>query len=1159
VKSAEPPSVSEDFARPAYRVDDRPVESHDFYRVACDPRRSVVVEACAGAGKTWMLVSRMLRALLDGAAPGEILAITFTRKAAGEMRQRLNEWLREFAAASAQQRREALLARGCNAAQAQALEPALGALYARLLAAGRGPEIRTFHGWFGQLMRAAPLRLLEPLGLHADAEPIEDREDLRLDYTRRFLQAVAADAGLRADYAALIHQHGRRRVQDWLEAAIDQRVEFDRADATGVLDRSVPTAAGLWPEFGAWPTPEAALREPTLRAALLELAREMGATAGKLQRQAAQAIVEALEEIDERLAFEAVWRALHTKNDTPHQQLGKREAQWAVCERLAAIRRAVIQQDAHHTHARLVRCAREMLAAYSAVKRQRGLADMADLEVCAAHLLADADMSAWVQERLDARIRHLLIDEFQDTSPLQWRTLEAWLAGYAGAGGGASGRAPLSLFVVGDPKQSIYGFRRADPRVFANARDFVVEALDGARLACDHTRRNAPAVIAALNAVFEQAQADGGFAGFRAHTTSVRDASGSVRLLPRVPRPETVRGARAANVWRDTLTVPRIEPEEALRLVEARGVAAAIAQLVQREGWHPRDILVLARKRAALAWVAQALREHGIAQVLPEKRRLDAAPEVADLLALLDALVLPSHELALARALKSPVFGATDDDLVALALAARAGGRARGGWWDALMHRADPAGPTGPAHPAAHHAADDALSSEPLTRARRLLPGWREAARQLPPHDLLDRIVHEGEVRARYAAVLPPARRALGLGAIDALLGEALRLDGARYATPYNFVRSLRQRRVLLPVQADDDAVQLLTIHGAKGLEAGAVFLIDTEPEAPKAPGARLCIDWPADAAAPTCCAFVAAAMPPSLAGFAEAEARREAREELNALYVAMTRAKRHLVLSATEAHRAAPGPSARQRLLVALGDAADRIDAAAPAEGSTAPVVTTVEPFGPAAFFDAAATSAWQAQPIALLELPGLSAPAVDRAAVEAARPARAHGNTAAPVEDEGSAQLGRAVHRVLEWRSRPGATVDMAAAAGAAAAEFGLPPEAAGRVAAFAAAVLASPDCAAFFDPARLAWAGNEVAIAWLGRVMRIDRLVALRVDEGDAHAPVWWVLDYKLRHDPRSVPAYVEQLGAYRDAVRAQRPGARVRAAFISGRGDRVELPD
>ena len=148
--------------RAAYEANGRPIERAAFYALACDPQRSVVVEACAGAGKTWMLVSRILRALLDGAAPQEILAITFTRKAAGEMRDRLNEWLREFAApgTSDAARIEALVQRGVPEAQARHLAPQLAALHERALRVGRAVQVSTFHAWFAQLLRAAPLELL---------------------------------------------------------------------------------------------------------------------------------------------------------------------------------------------------------------------------------------------------------------------------------------------------------------------------------------------------------------------------------------------------------------------------------------------------------------------------------------------------------------------------------------------------------------------------------------------------------------------------------------------------------------------------------------------------------------------------------------------------------------------------------------------------------------------------------------------------------------------------------------------------------------------------------------------------------------------------------------------------------------------------------------
>ncbi|ABM94247.1 UvrD-helicase domain-containing protein [Methylibium petroleiphilum] len=1080
----------------AYRIDGALVAPAAFYRVACDPRRSVVVEACAGAGKTWMLVSRILRALLDGAAPQEILAITFTRKAAGEMRERLQGWLHEFALCDDAQREQALVDRGCTRQEAGVLVPRLAALYSELLSGGRLVEIRTFHGWFSQLLRAAPLALLEPLGLQSEVDLLEDRSDLQPHYWRRFLSAVSADAALREDFAALVHDRGRHVAQQWLEAALDQRVEIERTDAAGVLETSVPAAAALWPQFDGLAHPADWLAQPDIRSALSTLAVALGAAGGKKSRDAGSALEQALAgiEADPSAAFDAAWQALFTKTGELRKQIdapGLNEA----ADVLRRIAEAMDQQAAHRAHARMVRLSRVLLASYRQLKRDRGLADMADLEACAEHLLADAELSGWVQERLDARVRHLLIDEFQDTSPLQWRTLDAWLSGYAGAGGGSSGQRPLSVFIVGDPKQSIYRFRRADPRVFAQARDFVVTALDGAHLACDHTRRNAPRVLAVLNAVFAHAQAGGRFDDFRPHTTDVSEPPGAVWLLPAVPRPEKGGPVVAAGGWRDSLTTPRTEPEEVLRRIEAEQVAVGITALLAEGGLAPGDIQVLCRKRAPLALVAQALRERGVPHATPEQRELMAAPEVRDLVALLDALASPSHDLSFAQALKSPVFGASDDDLVALARAARA---ERLAWSEVLLRGAG-----------AGRAA--------LDRARALWPGWLAAAAALPPHDLLDRIVDEGEVRERYAAVVPPAGRLLALAAIDALLAQSLLLDGARHATPYNFVRALRRRRVLLPPQSAADAVQLLTIHGAKGLEARAVFVIDTMPEAPKAETATLLIDWPADAAHPHCCAFVASESrcPPSLRALMAAEQEGRAREELNALYVAMTRARERLVFSATTPHRAAPGPSAWQRLAEA---GADAVPPSADAGGT--------------------AGSAGSAEsPVVLLALPRV------RLAAEPSDPVAADADTEA-------AQLGRAVHRVLEWLPADAA---LDAAAAAAAIEFALPPDAAPRVAALVRAVLGSAACARFFDPEALHWSGNEVAIAWRGAALRIDRLVALHTPAG----PEWWVLDYKLQHAPQAIEAYREQLAGYREAVQSLQGGESVRAAFITAAGEVIEL--
>lgn len=1099
---------------PAYRIDGQPVDPAHFYAAACDPGRSVVVEACAGAGKTWMLVSRILRALLAGTEPSQILAITFTRKAAGEMRERLDQWLREFAAPDCPEaeRVAALVQRGLDAEAARRLAPALGDLHARLLRSGRPVGVQTFHGWFAQLLSGAPMAVLDRVGLSAGVQLLEDPDPWRGELMRDFHRAVDTDAALRADYLGLVRRHRRSTLLDWLDVAWQRRTEIEAAAAAGTLAASVPPPAR---------DPAAAMADPAWRRALADLASALGARGKSTSDKAAAGLVDALAVDEPRLAFDLAWAALMTKQGQPRKGMGDLPAQASVSDALMALAQDWAQQDAHEDQGRMARLSLALGAAYGALKRRHGLADMGDLEQLGALLLTDATLSGWVQARLDLSLRQLLIDEFQDTSPLQWQALRQWLAGYAGAGGGASGQAPLGVFIVGDPKQSIYRFRRAEPRVFAAARDFVRDALDGRLLACDHTRRNAPELLSALNAVFGAAARDDAWPGFRPHTTDV-PPGGGVWYLPDAEADDAGDGDRvpmAADGWRDSLTQPRDAPALRRSRHEADAVARAIAGQLAAGSCSAGEVMVLARRRSTLARVGEAMAGLGLPYTVPEALVLGDAPEAQDLIAVLDVLASPGHDLSLARALKSPLFGADDADLVWLAMAAqgdvgdRRGAQVarRSSWWAVLV--GDTTGPEGPD-----------LPSPALQRARRLLRAWSRAADALPPHDLLDRIVHEGEVLARLAAALPPHRRRAGLQAVDALLAAALQLDGGRYATPYGFVRALRRVGAAVRLPAPADAVQLLTVHGAKGLEARVVFLVDTDPGLRPGERATLLVDWPAASAAPDCVAFVASETrpPPSLAPLLAGEQSARARESLNGLYVAMTRARQTLVISRTAATAAADPRSWWARVYPS-------------ASVWTAAVAGADTGLGPTA-----------AAPI-LVPAP---APA-PRVAAAAPRPR--------PTAGAGSAApLGRAVHRLLEWMARPHPPLpraDWPAAATAAVRAFQLPPTAAATALGIATAILDSAECAPFFDPARLAWAGNEVPVALQGQVLRIDRLVALR--EGDALT--WWVLDYKLAGQPDADPALRQQLRAYRDAVTALQPTDAVRAAFITGQGQLLPLAD
>lgn len=1071
----------------AYRVDDALVPAARFYEVACDPRRSVVVEACAGAGKTWMLVSRILRALLDGAEPSQILAITFTRKAAGEMRERLQQWLREFAAADAGERLQALRDRGVPTARLASLSDQLGGLHDALLDRRRGVDIRTFHAWFSQLLRAAPLSLLAELGLGPGAALLEDPAELAPDLFRRFHARVRLDEDLRQDYVSLVRERGRGTLRKWLEAAWNRRVEVEAADAAGTLEGSVPSAGALWPPFADLQHPAHRLAVPALQSLFAALASQLGAQQGTVPRKQGAALEQALSRPDLVDRLKGVREALLTQDGKPRSRMDAPDLPVALAH-LGDILSAIEQDDAHRDHLRMVRLSRVLLQEYAVLKRQRGLADMADLERCALHLLGDAALAGWVQERLDQRVRHVLIDEFQDTSPLQWRALHGWLSSYAGAGGGASGQRPPSVFIVGDPKQSIYRFRNADPRVFAAAREFVRDGLEGSVLECDHTRRNAPGVIAAVNAVFGRAASEGEYPGFRLHTTGAGGV-GEVVALPRIPRPPRESTAPLGR-WRDSLTEPRVEAEESLRQREARQVAAQVVQWLQ-QGLRPAEVFILARRRAVLAEAALALQAAGVPFVAPEEQPLLEAREAADLVAVLDVLASPSHDLSLAQALRSPMFGASDEDLSWLAARAT-----QGRWWQALQGAPD--------------------RPPVLERASRLLAGWRDVVRRLPPHDLVDRILHEGELMPRLLASVPAARRAAAVQAVEAVVNLSLQLDGGRYTSVYGFVRALKRRPITFTTGATGDAVQLLTVHGAKGLEARRVVLMDCDASAAQGESASLLFDWPVDDEAPRRCAFVAseARCPPSLQSLLALERQAREREELNGLYVAMTRARQTLALSSVEPHRAADGS-----WWTRLADAAVALPA--PAQGQW---------------------SAAGADEVPVPVLPGWGGAAGARPTFQGAR------------GDDTTARLGEALHRVLEWAAQArGASLSTLVPR--AAAEFRLPGSLHPELLRTARLVLESPQTARFFDASALAWAGNEVPLADGEDLLRADRLVAF----DEAAGRTWWVLDYKLQPAPMAVPEYVRQLARYREVVRRLQPGDRVRAAFITGAGRVWALDD
>ena len=1065
---------------PAYTHNGESISAEAFYAIACDPRRSVAVEACAGAGKTWMLVSRMLRALLDGTTkPHEILAITFTKKAAGEMRERLYEWLARFAHADDETLENELKIRGFegqNGLQPNKYErEQLSNLYHQVLANGRPVQIRTFHSWFAALLRSAPMATLQQLGLPLNYELLEDDSQAKALVWRRFYAALLTRSDLKADFESVVLAHGRHLTGIALQGALDKRTEFLLADSAGVVDTSVQHFTAQFPEFAGLTRPEDALHVKAASELLLAAAKALAKASAPTFSAKGIELEAALS--DGNTA--GVLISLLTEKGTPRKfgekivGIGEvREAQ----ELAMRVAEASTQHQAWDYQQRMARLSRLLLAEFAALKRERGWVDMNDVERAAQTMLSDEVLSGWVQERLDANIRHLMIDEFQDTNPLQWQALSSWLSGYAGAA-----KAP-SVFIVGDPKQSIYRFRRAEPQVFIAAQAFMRDALGGDVLACDHTRRSSQSVIATVNAVMNAAQLNDGYEGFRAHTTSSSEPGRVVRL-PAVPRGEKSQDM-ATLTWRDSLSTPRELPEETLRTIEARQAAAWIQNQIV-SGIKPSDVMALSRKRASLLPLQEELRALHIPAQIGEKTELIDCCEVLDIVALLDVLVSPQHDLSLARALRSPLFNLSDDALVQIVLAKS---DSKQSWFEVLFN-------------------EELLAPE-LIGLGATLTRYKALVDTLPPHDALQAIYNQGDVMARFGAAAPAASRGAVLSNLRALLTAALQLNGGRYATPYAFVRALKAGGLQAPASSNPDAVRLLTIHGAKGLEAQAVLLLDLDTAERNAASMSVLVDWPGEALTPQKFVFlISESAPPACAKqtLAAEQAARQ-REELNALYVAMTRAKNTLTLSSIEPYREAPD-SWWQRLHEL-------------AEAETAVLHgVSVESTKPAEF--------------TLPDLPAFTPADSPPLPI--------------PEADSPNARIGKAMHRLLEWG-------DLSfQAAGRVAREFGLNPEQLQEAQTKAQRIKTGAGAWAW-DLAAIAWQGNEVELTHQGETHRLDRLVQ-RKDV--AHQGHWWVLDYKTAAHPERQAGLVEKMKTYKSALAAIYPDQVIKAAFLTADGAVIEV--
>jgi len=780
-------------------------------RQASDPGQSVWVRANAGSGKTYVLTARVLRLLLSGVKPEEILCLTYTKAAAAEMRGRVGERLGKWALASEAELVAELKAL-CGEAPTPGMRLRARSLFAHALETPGGLRIQTIHAFCESVLHRFP----HEAGVPFDFAVLEEhqRDGMLLQARESVLaaglhgsaqsQAVETLFGLLSDFSieqaiieAINQQRTLRRVVSQPEAAkralrrlvgpvgsieavlaeMGEGYGLSRADHAAIFALVPPTPEGNgFVDKLAEIDPERPEGEALIEAFLTQADRTARKTLLK------KAVASQIPDIAERLTEEAA----------RIEQLYGRLVAAELLARSEAMLDVVTAIAAH----------------YEQQKRARSLLDFDDLIEKLAALLKDEAQGSWVRYKLDAGISHILVDEGQDTNQRQWEVIGALVDDFF-FGESAADR-PRTIFSVGDQKQSIFSFQGADPEVFVDAGRKYAFSAKAAHFEISHVPlhysfRTLPHVLKAVDIVFNS-RADLKAGALEEdklqHETARAEGGGTVTLWP--PARDTADATDPDN-W------PTEPPPVAAQSAQ-RQVAERIAREIK--GWidsqrplGPRgravradDVLILVQVRSVLFHeIIRALIQAGVPTPGADRLAVTSHIGVLDLMALGDVLSNPADDLQLAALLRSPLFEVSEDDLMALA---------------------QPRGE--------HETLWAAMRESPIASikaAREQLSGWRNRLDFDRPFNFYADVLYAGgglkRMRGRFGSE------------IDDVMAEFLDLallhERAEQPSLLGFLAELRSRDVTIKRELAEGGagVRVMTVHGAKGLEAPIVIMAD--------------------------------------------------------------------------------------------------------------------------------------------------------------------------------------------------------------------------------------------------------------------------------------------------------------------------------------------
>jgi ATP-dependent helicase/nuclease subunit A len=846
------PSLFDAGDEPAVVVADPPDQGARL--AAVDPTRHVVLEASAGTGKTRVLVDRYVRLLLAGVDPRNILAMTFTRKAAAEMRARVLGSLERLAATDASGRR--LL---------QSMRDRLADV-----------QITTIDGFCFSLLREFPLE--------ADVSPafeVADETEMArfsaeataatLDVARRLSTDDEAVRLLLARVKAPVLKEALAMLVDRRHVSLPAVARFvERRGSLGSVDACrrfldhASAAVALVPDSAFFD--DGPVGSPAF-ARLAEELRSAGRTRDPdpakvrlFRRRVEQYFLTVSRQPRKRVA--KPYTAGHFQ--TPSAKRRHEEALAKISPAMAAALES-LDRDIDTILARgVLRLLAIAVSTYERMLEQDGLLDFAGMLERAVRLVERQEEFARSRLKLQARYHHLLIDEFQDTSRLQWRLIDRLVSSWAEGQGVTD--APTSVFIVGDRKQSIYRFRHAEVTLLDEAAERIgaLQTDRPVRQAISASFRAVPELLAFVNALGEDMAGDESTGDGWRYTASDR--------FPAPPLADA--GRRDGRPVVSLVTEPTLERAAAAVADEIVRIIGAGESVRDRDsGPRPAqadDIAILFRARAGHQYFEEALAARGVPTYVYKGLGFYDAPEVQDLQALFGFIARPDSELHAAAFLRSRFVRLSDQALVALAP----------GFAAAVLGAETPGG----------MATMDEVDRRLLELVRGSAPEWLALSATTPPADLVDRIIRE----SAYASELRGARLDQARENVKKVRALVRRVESRGYATfdrLASYFDTLRAGDDSNAVIDAAGAVSLMTIHAAKGLEFPIVFVVNLQAPGRGRPPGFSVIEHGADGEPEVTFGSTAST---------ELEDRRDTEELRRLLYVAVTRARDRLYLSAT-------------------------------------------------------------------------------------------------------------------------------------------------------------------------------------------------------------------------------------------------------------------